>query len=104
MTTSSPYRPRPGSHGPDCRAVWRHPQGPRQGAEHVRHHRQQCAGGAGADAAGRRSRQGSSLSARELEAINLSVSEHSGCDYCVAAHTMIAKLAGYTAEETRQLR
>lgn len=48
--------------------------------------------------------KGSSLSARELEAINLSVSEHSGCDYCVAAHTMIAKLAGYSAEETRQLR
>ncbi|HBD35196.1 MAG TPA: alkylhydroperoxidase, partial [Cupriavidus sp.] len=28
------------------------------------------------------------LSARELEAINLSVSEHSGCDYCLAAHTL----------------
>jgi AhpD family alkylhydroperoxidase len=41
---------------------------------------------------------------RELEAINLSVSEHSGCDYCVAAHTMTGKMAGYTETQTRQLR
>ncbi len=32
-----------------------------------------------------------SLSARELEAINLAVSEESGCDYCLAAHTLMAK-------------
>ncbi|MDW3687653.1 carboxymuconolactone decarboxylase family protein [Cupriavidus sp. CV2] len=46
----------------------------------------------------------STLSARELEAINLAVSEASGCDYCVAAHTMTGKMAGYTAEQTRELR
>ncbi|RZT42067.1 carboxymuconolactone decarboxylase family protein [Cupriavidus agavae] len=46
-----------------------------------------------------------SLSAKELEAINLSVSEHSGCDYCVAAHTLSGtKLAGLTVEQTKQLR
>ncbi len=45
-----------------------------------------------------------SLSARELEAINLSVSEYSGCDYCVAAHTLTGKMAGYTETQTRQLR
>jgi len=44
------------------------------------------------------------LSAREIEAISLAVSEHSGCDYCVAAHTLTGKMAGYTAEQTRQLR
>ncbi|MCP3023084.1 carboxymuconolactone decarboxylase family protein [Cupriavidus basilensis] len=44
------------------------------------------------------------LSTRELEAINLAVSEASGCDYCVAAHTMTGKMAGYTAEQTRELR
>lgn len=46
----------------------------------------------------------STLSARELEAINLSVSEASACDYCVAAHTMTGKMAGYSAEQTRELR
>ncbi|EIL91539.1 carboxymuconolactone decarboxylase family protein [Rhodanobacter spathiphylli] len=46
----------------------------------------------------------SSLSRREQEAINLAVSEATGCDYCVAAHTMTGKMAGYTAEQTRELR
>ena len=46
----------------------------------------------------------STLSKREQEAINLSVSEATGCDYCVAAHTFTGKLAGYTAEQTRELR
>lgn len=32
-----------------------------------------------------------SLSAQQLEAINLSVSEATGCDYCTAAHTLMAK-------------
>ena len=46
-----------------------------------------------------------SLSGKELEAINLAVSEYSGCDYCVAAHTLTAtKMAGYSVEETQQLR
>lgn len=46
----------------------------------------------------------SSLSRREQEAINLAVSEATGCDYCVAAHTMTGKMAGYTTEQTRELR
>jgi AhpD family alkylhydroperoxidase len=33
----------------------------------------------------------SSLNAKELEAINLAVSEATGCDYCLAAHTLMAK-------------
>ena len=32
-----------------------------------------------------------SLSAQQLEAINLSVSEATGCDYCLAAHTLETK-------------
>jgi uncharacterized peroxidase-related enzyme len=46
----------------------------------------------------------SGLDKRELEAINLAVSEDSGCDYCVAAHTLTGKAAGYSAEQTRALR
>ena len=44
------------------------------------------------------------LSARELEAVNLAVSEASGCDYCLAAHTLMGKMAGYSVEQTQQLR
>lgn len=36
----------------------------------------------------------SSLSAREIEAIKLAVSEKAGCDYCLAAHTLMGKKAG----------
>ncbi|ADO46334.1 carboxymuconolactone decarboxylase family protein [[Enterobacter] lignolyticus] len=46
----------------------------------------------------------SSLSKREQEAINLAVSEATGCDYCLAAHTMMAKMAGYTPEQVKALR
>ncbi|MEW5833503.1 MAG: carboxymuconolactone decarboxylase family protein [Pseudomonadota bacterium] len=46
----------------------------------------------------------STLSRREQEAVNLAVSEATGCDYCVAAHTMTGKLAGYSAGQTRELR
>ena len=46
----------------------------------------------------------SSLSAREREAINLIVSEESGCDYCLAAHTPLARKAGYSEAQTLQLR
>ena len=45
-----------------------------------------------------------SLSARELEAINLAISEESGCDYCLAAHTLMAKKAGYSDEQAKELR
>ncbi|MES2102994.1 MAG: carboxymuconolactone decarboxylase family protein [Pseudomonadota bacterium] len=45
-----------------------------------------------------------SLSKQELEAIKLLVSESGGCDYCVAAHTMIGKMAGLSAEAIRAIR
>jgi uncharacterized peroxidase-related enzyme len=46
------------------------------------------------DAALRRS----SLKAKEIEIIKLVVSEHAGCDYCLAAHTMVGKRAGLSRE------
>jgi uncharacterized peroxidase-related enzyme len=46
----------------------------------------------------------SMLTKRELEAINLAVSESSGCDYCLAAHTVAGKAAGYAVAETIALR
>lgn len=46
----------------------------------------------------------SSLHAREREAINLVVSEESGCDYCLAAHTPQARKAGYSEVQTLELR
>ncbi|BAX79174.1 carboxymuconolactone decarboxylase family protein [Labilibaculum antarcticum] len=45
-----------------------------------------------------------SFSSKELEAIKLSVSEVNRCEYCLAAHTAIAKMNGFTEEETIQLR
>ncbi|MBA5608516.1 carboxymuconolactone decarboxylase family protein [Duganella sp. FT3S] len=36
----------------------------------------------------------SSLSAKQVETIKLAVSAHAGCDYCVAAHTLMGKRAG----------
>lgn len=46
----------------------------------------------------------STLSKQELEAINLVVSELSGCDYCLAAHTLTGKMAGYSLAQTQALR
>ncbi|MDP2302834.1 MAG: carboxymuconolactone decarboxylase family protein [Ignavibacteria bacterium] len=45
-----------------------------------------------------------SFNAKEREAIFLAVSEENGCYYCVSAHTAIAKMSGFTEEETLQLR
>ncbi|GLQ49418.1 carboxymuconolactone decarboxylase family protein [Dyella flava] len=44
------------------------------------------------------------LSAREQEAINLSVSEASACDYCLAAHSLTGKMAGLSAEQIQEAR
>lgn len=41
---------------------------------------------------------------KEIEAIKLAVSEANNCNYCKAAHTAIAKMNGYTDEETVKLR
>ena len=41
---------------------------------------------------------------KEIEAIKLAVSEANDCVYCKSAHTAIAKMNGFSAEETVQLR
>lgn len=46
----------------------------------------------------------SSFSAKDREAINLIVSQVNNCDYCLAAHTMLAKMRGYTEEDTIAIR
>jgi uncharacterized peroxidase-related enzyme len=46
----------------------------------------------------------SSLGKKDLETIRLVVSETAGCDYCVAAHTAIGKLAGLSSETMKQVR
>ncbi|KAF2327776.1 carboxymuconolactone decarboxylase family protein [Flavobacterium ginsenosidimutans] len=48
--------------------------------------------------------QDSSYTAKEREAINLIVSQVNNCDYCLAAHTMLAKLKGFSEEETIKIR
>jgi uncharacterized peroxidase-related enzyme len=45
-----------------------------------------------------------SFSNREIQAIFLAVSEVNKCHYCLSAHTALAKMAGFSEEETYQLR
>lgn len=45
-----------------------------------------------------------SLSNKEKEVINLVVSEVNGCVYCLAAHTAIGKMNGFSDEEILRLR
>jgi AhpD family alkylhydroperoxidase len=45
-----------------------------------------------------------SLSKQDLETIKLVVSEQTGCDYCVAAHVMLAKMTGLSADVIKQIR
>lgn len=45
-----------------------------------------------------------SLSKREVEAITLAVSQCNHAMYCLSAHTMIAKLNGFSDEEILELR
>jgi uncharacterized peroxidase-related enzyme len=45
-----------------------------------------------------------SLSKSDIEAIKLAVSEINGCDYCVAAHTLMGKLSGLPADAMKQVR
>ena len=44
------------------------------------------------------------LSAAEIEAIKLAVSETYGCTYCLAAHTLLGKKAGLTDEQALSIR
>jgi AhpD family alkylhydroperoxidase len=45
-----------------------------------------------------------SLSKQELETIKRVVSAAAGCDYCVAAHSLLGKMAGLTPEALRDIR
>lgn len=44
------------------------------------------------------------LNGAEIEAIKLAVSEAYGCNYCLAAHTLLGKKAGLTDAETIRIR
>jgi len=48
--------------------------------------------------------QNSAFSSKEKEAIALVVGEKNNCDYCVAAHTAIAKGHGLSEEQTVKIR
>ena len=41
---------------------------------------------------------------KEVEAIALTVSQENGCNYCLAAHTAVGKMVGYSENETIALR
>lgn len=45
-----------------------------------------------------------SLSKQDLETIKVLVSERTGCDYCVAAHVMLGKMTGLSADALKQIR
>jgi uncharacterized peroxidase-related enzyme len=44
------------------------------------------------------------LSKPDIETIKLAVSEVAGCDYCIAAHTLMGKFAGLSPEGMKQIR
>lgn len=46
----------------------------------------------------------SSLSKQDQETIKLAVSEVAGCDYCVAAHSLLGKLAGLAPDVLKHIR
>lgn len=46
----------------------------------------------------------SSLKAKEKEVINLVVSQVNNCAYCLAAHTAIGKMNGFTDEQILEIR
>jgi len=43
------------------------------------------------------------LGKKDLETIKLLVSAQTGCDYCVAAHTMLAKMTGLSTEAAKAI-
>ncbi|MGB3464970.1 MAG: carboxymuconolactone decarboxylase family protein [Cyclobacteriaceae bacterium] len=47
---------------------------------------------------------GGEFSAKEVEAIALAIGEANNCDYCLAAHTAVGKMNGFSEEETLRLR
>jgi len=46
----------------------------------------------------------STLRAKEREVINLVVSQVNGCRYCLAAHTAIGRMVGFTDEQILEIR
>ena len=46
----------------------------------------------------------SSLNAKEREVINLVVSQVNSCAYCLAAHTALGKMVGFTPEQILEIR
>ncbi|HEX5342753.1 MAG TPA: carboxymuconolactone decarboxylase family protein [Duganella sp.] len=46
----------------------------------------------------------SSLSAKEIEVIKLAVSQEAGCDYCLAAHTLMGGKAGLSKDAIQAAR
>jgi uncharacterized peroxidase-related enzyme len=45
-----------------------------------------------------------SLAKADIEVIKLAVSEVAGCDYCIAAHTLMGKFAGLSPDTMKQVR
>jgi len=45
-----------------------------------------------------------SLTKRDQETIKLVVSSVAGCDYCVAAHSLLGKIAGLKPDEVKKIR
>lgn len=45
-----------------------------------------------------------SLKAKEKEVVNLIVSQVNGCEYCLAAHTSISKMQGFTDDQILEIR
>lgn len=46
----------------------------------------------------------SSVSGKAREVVNLVVSQVNDCEYCLAAHTMLGKMNGFTAEQIIEIR
>ena len=46
----------------------------------------------------------SSLNQKAREVINLVVSQVNGCEYCLAAHTVVGKMAGFTDAQVLEIR
>jgi len=46
----------------------------------------------------------SSMSGKAREVVNLVVSQVNACEYCLAAHTVIGKMSGFTDEQILEIR
>jgi AhpD family alkylhydroperoxidase len=46
----------------------------------------------------------SSIAGRAREVVNLAVSQVNGCEYCLAAHTMIGRMQGFTDAQILEIR